>query len=1088
MAIAYVNRSSAVTGGAVSTISPAYPASVTANNLLVIVVATKYINTCSTPSGWTLIGSISSGTTAAGTDTGSMLVTAFYKIAAGGETGSVAVTLNGSATDASTQATMSQWSTGTSGFVVEYDGGSDNTSGTDWSVTGSATNIAAGEVLFAITSIPTDAPTALTDGTFTGSGLTISTPTVVNAWFGTTGGTDSGMKTIYAPVTAGPGGPVTLAQTFTGTSTNAVGVSLWVRISEAVSFTTHQGAAALTATSTMASAGVIEKVGASSFTATSSFVVSGTKTDEAASTLTATSSLISGAVVDRIASSTFSSTSTFTSAGEVSKPGEAALTATSTLAASADKTAVATASFTSTSTLAAAGTSTLLAASALAATSTFAGDSIRVAVAASTLTSTSTFTSAGTTTALATVGLSNSSVLVAASSGGGDASSSLTSTSTLVAAGTSTLLAASALTATATLSVAGLIVQYGAIAFVSTSTFSSSATTNTFALQAFSSSSTLVAAGTNSAATTAMSSTSTLNAKLDINPVSFVANLSTNWSKTSGTTLAVSSGATSVTAGNTLLIAFAMDPAAGGVSAAMTSGTGVFTPVEVQANASTGSDTSGVRVCILTTRCTTTGTFSLTITHPTVIARAVTIYEFKGADFTQPVTSVGTPTASTVGDPTSELVVNTTSGLIFAAYGIEGIIEPQSITDSAGSPLLTRANKSITSGGLADENILVIGAHKVAPTVGVHTLTATNSTSGLSVMPAVFVQPMVQVVEIQSVFSNTSTLNTESGNQLHQAQVSMTATSSLNVSATRAKFSEAALQSTSVFVVGLTTFIESALAATSTFAATAIRPLDGAAELTATSTFTPPAYDVFMTAVSTLNLSATAVFSVAVTATTSVSTLDTPYVAIQRDIAAALVATSTFAATGLRLAEGVVEFANTSTFAAAALFPIEAAAELTSSSIFGTDIVARVQAGAELLSESSLAVSNIAIGYMASSALSASSELSDLIFVSRYLESVFNAASVLAVTEVLINEALVAFVAESVLAIISSQTNLAGAAFIALSVLMSATRGHAMVRSPISGLMVEATVKVRYSGVDPWMTASVKVRHTGSDQTWIALN
>jgi len=101
MAISFVNKGTNSTG--TSTITLNYPASITAGNLLLGVIASKYPSNYPTiPAGWTQLTNSPSdgGSGSAGADSGQASATAFYKIADGTETGTVVVTITGGNTSA----------------------------------------------------------------------------------------------------------------------------------------------------------------------------------------------------------------------------------------------------------------------------------------------------------------------------------------------------------------------------------------------------------------------------------------------------------------------------------------------------------------------------------------------------------------------------------------------------------------------------------------------------------------------------------------------------------------------------------------------------------------------------------------------------------------------------------------------------------------------------------------------------------------------------------------------------------------------------------------------------------------------------
>jgi hypothetical protein len=82
--------------GSATAPAPAFPAGILVKDLMVLSVETKpYNGVITTPSGWTKVTEVTNGTTASGTDTGSMKTAVYVKIANGGDTGSVSLAISG---------------------------------------------------------------------------------------------------------------------------------------------------------------------------------------------------------------------------------------------------------------------------------------------------------------------------------------------------------------------------------------------------------------------------------------------------------------------------------------------------------------------------------------------------------------------------------------------------------------------------------------------------------------------------------------------------------------------------------------------------------------------------------------------------------------------------------------------------------------------------------------------------------------------------------------------------------------------------------------------------------------------------------
>lgn len=244
--------------------------------------------------------------------------------------------------------------------------------------------------------------------------------------------------------------------------------------------TTQQGAAALTATSTLTTGATREKVGAAALVATSTLNATGGGTSTAGATLSATSTLNAGATRVPQGAATLSAVSTLTAGATRVPQGSAAFSAVSTLSAAADRTVLPSATFTAVSTLSAAATvigtqqaaaafvavSTLNAAgvrttsgsAAFTATSTLNVVGVREKIGAATFTAVSTLTAGAERIVLPAAALVTVSTLNATGTGVGNqsATATLTTVSTLTTAGDRTTFPTAALTAVSTLTVGGL--------------------------------------------------------------------------------------------------------------------------------------------------------------------------------------------------------------------------------------------------------------------------------------------------------------------------------------------------------------------------------------------------------------------------------------------------------------------------------------------------------------------------------------------------------------------------------------------------------------------------------------------------------
>ena len=177
----------AVGNSAVTSIDPAYPASVAAGDLLILIIGMKpsvaNSGSVTAPEGWTLITSLTGaggyGTTL-GADTGNTNVFAYYKVAEGNETGSLRVRLT---TNSIAWAQMYRLTNATQDWSVAGTTGSDTTGGAAVSITMSADpGVTAGDFILGAMIIPTDVstPTKFSAEAFSQTGVTFGAVTEIS--------------------------------------------------------------------------------------------------------------------------------------------------------------------------------------------------------------------------------------------------------------------------------------------------------------------------------------------------------------------------------------------------------------------------------------------------------------------------------------------------------------------------------------------------------------------------------------------------------------------------------------------------------------------------------------------------------------------------------------------------------------------------------------------------------------------------------------------------------------------------------------------------------------------------------------------
>lgn len=222
-----------------TSVSPAYPASIATNDLLILIIgmkpSTANSGSVTTPTGWTADGSLTGaggyGTTLGG-DTGNTNVFAFYKVATGTESGTLAVTLT---TNNISWAQMYRFSNASGSWSVAGATGSDTSAG-NVSITHSTNpGVTAGDYILGAMIIPTDVGggAQFSSEALSQTGVTFNTPVEISEPF-TNVGNDIGGVTYYSSATAGTASASpTFTATAGGTTTNVRGPGIFIRVREA---------------------------------------------------------------------------------------------------------------------------------------------------------------------------------------------------------------------------------------------------------------------------------------------------------------------------------------------------------------------------------------------------------------------------------------------------------------------------------------------------------------------------------------------------------------------------------------------------------------------------------------------------------------------------------------------------------------------------------------------------------------------------------------------------------------------------------------------------------------------------------------
>jgi hypothetical protein len=179
-----------------------------------------------------------------------------------------------------------------------------------------------------------------------------------------------------------------------------------------------------------------------------------------------------------------------------------------------------------------------------------------------------------------------------------------------------------------------------------------------------------------------------------------------------------------VALGNTVIVTFAMDPATGTVSCADTKGNTYTKDADVQ-NGTSGSGT-GVRTVVFSAPITTAlvSGNTITVTFPSVTAKAVSANEFSGlvsAALDKTATATGATTSMSSGNSASTAQANE---LLIGAFGVE---DKAAIFTAGSSFTALSAGTSNGSGGAAT-NIQLFPEYRVVSASAVYAATGTLGT------------------------------------------------------------------------------------------------------------------------------------------------------------------------------------------------------------------------------------------------------------------------------------------------------------------------------------------------------------------------
>jgi MSHA biogenesis protein MshQ len=232
-------RSCGLSVAGTTSVAPGYPQHEIGDLLVLIVEVRDSTVSPTTPANWTSLGSFTGGSGVFGIDTGSAKIQAWTRHASstvGVLTGTLSVTLTSGNTAVGIICSVHRdgLPDNATAWSVDVDGGSDNTAGTGWSVTGSGIDFTSndgGDAVIVGSGINTDLYT-FSAHALSASGITFQDVFEDNRML-TANGNDSGLNVSHGYVTGGSATGVapTFTMTSSGTATdNPAGASIILAI------------------------------------------------------------------------------------------------------------------------------------------------------------------------------------------------------------------------------------------------------------------------------------------------------------------------------------------------------------------------------------------------------------------------------------------------------------------------------------------------------------------------------------------------------------------------------------------------------------------------------------------------------------------------------------------------------------------------------------------------------------------------------------------------------------------------------------------------------------------------------------------
>jgi hypothetical protein len=233
--ITFVGSGTVATG--TTSCTPGYPASITAGDLLVLLVSSKYpSNAPSQPSGFSTPTShqFTGGAGASGVDSGQTTATVFYRIADGTESGTLTVSItSGNCITARIQNLGHSSGAGSAAWDLLGGGGGDSSAGTNWTISTLFTDARAADYLIAGSAVNGNSFT-FSAPAITATGLTMGTENL-RIDQSSAQGDDSRLVISTHPVSSGTvtSGTVSFAMTASGTAgSEPAGSTVWLRVRE----------------------------------------------------------------------------------------------------------------------------------------------------------------------------------------------------------------------------------------------------------------------------------------------------------------------------------------------------------------------------------------------------------------------------------------------------------------------------------------------------------------------------------------------------------------------------------------------------------------------------------------------------------------------------------------------------------------------------------------------------------------------------------------------------------------------------------------------------------------------------------------